>query len=42
LDRENLARRADKYFEDLDNVEEMCMEAQAKVKGLKLRAQAKR
>jgi len=37
-----LKRRADKYFEDLDNVEEMCKEAQAKVKRLQLRAQAKR
>ena len=37
-----LERRVDKYFEDLDNVEEMCKEAQAKVKRLQLRAQAKK
>jgi len=37
-----LKRRADKYFEDLDNVEEMCMEAQANVERLQLRARAKR
>lgn len=37
-----LERRVDKYFEDLDNVEEMCKEAQEKVKRLQLTAQAKR
>jgi len=37
-----LERRVHKYFDDLDGVEEMCKEAQAKVKRLQLRAQAKR
>ena len=37
-----LKRGADKYFEDLDNVEEMCREAQLKAKRLQLEAQAKR
>jgi len=37
-----LKRRADKYFEDLDNVEEMCREAQVKAKRLELECQVKR
>ena len=37
-----LERRVDKYFNDLDNVEEMCKNAQAKVKRCQLRAEAKK
>ena len=37
-----LERRVDMYFNDLDNVEEMCKDAQAKVKRFQLRSEAKR
>ena len=37
-----LERRVDKYFNDLDNVEELCKNAQAKVKRFHLRAEAKK
>ena len=37
-----LERRVEKYFHDLDNAEEMCKDAQAKVKRFQLRAEAKK
>ena len=37
-----LERRVDKYFDDLNNVEEMCKDAQAKVKRFQLRAEARK
>ena len=37
-----LERRVDKYFDDLDNVEEMCKEAQAKLKRFQLQAEAEK
>ena len=37
-----LERRVDKYFDELDNVEEMCKDVQAKVKRFQLRAEAKK
>ena len=37
-----LERRVEKYFHDLDNVEEMCKDAQANVKRFQLRAEAKK
>ena len=37
-----LERRVDKYLDDLDNVEEMCKDVQAKVKRFQLRAEAKK
>lgn len=37
-----LEKRVDKYFDDLDNVEEMCKEAQANVKRFQQRAEAKK
>ena len=37
-----LERRVEKYFDNLDNVEEMCKDAQAKVKRFQLRAEAKK
>ena len=37
-----LERRVEKYLHDLDNAEEMCKDAQAKVKRFQLRAEAKK
>ena len=37
-----LERRVDKYFNDLDNVEEMCKNAQVKVKRFQLRVEARK
>ena len=37
-----LERRVEKYFDDLDNFEEMCKDAQAKMKRFQLRAEAEK